>query len=509
MRIRPAHALCSAALALALAGMACAGGAAAPTSAPTRAPQPTKVVAAATNTPQKTTAPTAAPTQAPTAAPADTATTAATEAAPTQAPPTKTPLSGKLDLHGVSAYLDGSQYYQVVGLLTNGTDKPVSNVQLSLKIADSGGKTVLKDDSGNPTSTVTVNPILGTIDTGESTPFEYELSADGLDTSGWKFDIKLDSSETPSDFQRVPVEIANALTTVRSDGEVYLTGELVNKSDKPASIDNFAGAIVDGSGIVLGASRFQDVTRLLSPAGAASGTDRTPFVVHISGPVKPGGTANYYVDATENTSGDIQTAADVQLKLETTFVDADNDVHVIATVTNSGTNTMTVQVVAGLYDQSGKVLDGSSGSAPIDLAPGDSAPVSLGYFANLNGNGDLINQVVSTTAQIDPFWTFPVNSEFVALKASNVTTAVDSGSVTVKGDVVNTTTKALDRARVVVVIHDAAGKLIAADWASAAPDSGTIAPKAKQAWSVTIALPNKIDATTLKYDTIVQGYPKQ
>jgi hypothetical protein len=499
------YAVLSVVLALALAALACAGGAAAPTkaptvAAPTQAAQPTKAVAAATDTQPATAAPTAASTEAATEAPTS---------APAEASPTQAPLSGKLDLHGQSTYEDNSKYFNVVGLLTNGTDKPVSNVQLSLRLTDSSGKTVLQDDSGNPTSTVTFNPIIGTIDSGESAPFEYHLSTNGLNTSSWQAKVAIDSSENPTDLQRVQVVVANNLLTISSGGDVYLTGELINKSDQPAQISDFAGALLDGSGNVAAASSFEDVARLLSPAGDASGSDRSPFVIRLSGPVKKDVTPNFYVDAVAGSLSDMDAAADVHLKLNTSYVDANNDVHILTTLTNSGTHTMTVKVVAGLYNQSGKVLDGSSNNSPIYLTPGASSPVPVYFFPVLDGNADLINQVVSYTAQIDPYWTYPSSQEFVALQASNVTTAADGSRLTIKGKVVNTSGKALDRVTVVVAIRDADGKLVAADWTSAAPDSGTIAPKAKQSWSDTIELPTKVDPATLKVDTIVQGYIAQ
>ena len=498
-----ANALLSAALALALAEMACAGGGILATQSSTQNTPPTQAAPAPSDTPRSTSAPTTSPASQATAAGSQAATEAATSA-PTAAA-TAAPLSGSLEVHGISSYVDSLQYYYVEGLVTNGTGKPIDQIELSLQLTDSSGKSVLQDDSGNPTTTVTFQPILDTIDSSETTPFSYWMSADGLDTTGWKAVVTIDSSEQATDLQRAQVVVENNLMTTASDGDVYLTGEVVNKSDQPAQISNFAGALLDASGNVAGTSSFQDVTRLLSPAGAPAGTDRSPFVIHIPGPVKPGGTPNFYMDANQGNPGDIDAAADIHLHLDTSFADANNDVYVVATVSNSGTNTMTVRVMSGLYDQDGKVLDGSSADAPINLAPGGSSPVPMYYFANLNGDADLIARVVSYTAQIDPYWTFSVNSDFVTLQASNVTTEIDGSSLTVKGDVTNTSSQALRSATVVITLRDADGNVLAADWALAEPNSGDFASKTTQSWSTTIALPTKVDPKSLKVDTIVQG----
>ena len=151
MKKKPGYAIFSAALALTLAGLACNGGAAAPTKAPpTQAPAATQIVAKPSATPHSV-----EPTATEKAATAATETAIVAPTAAATAAATQAALSGKLDVHGIASYLDGLKYYHLDGLITNGTDQPVSNVQLSLTLTDKSGKTVLKDDSGKPTSTVT------------------------------------------------------------------------------------------------------------------------------------------------------------------------------------------------------------------------------------------------------------------------------------------------------------------------------------------------------------------
>ena len=114
---------------------------------------------------------------------------------------------------------------------------------------------------------------------------------------------------------------------------------------------------------------------------------------------------------------------------------------------------------------------------------------------------------VSTSVQIDPFWTFPVSNRLVALKASKVTTQADGSRLTIKGDVVNTSALTLIDATVVITLRDADGKLVAADKAYT-DNQGDIAPKSTQTWSVTIDLPTKVDPSKLKVETVVQGVVK-
>ena len=171
---------------------------------------------------------------------------------------------------------------------------------------------------------------------------------------------------------------------------------------------------------------------------------------------------------------------------------------------------MGVRLVAGLYDQTGNVLDAAAVNASIEVLPGASAPVTLAGFANVNGNGDLVKQVVSTTVQLDPRWSGPDSAELDSLPATNVTTTLSSHQVTLQGDVVNTSTKNLDYAAILVVVHDAAGQLVAAAQTTAIPDKGgPFAPQAQLSWRVDIRLPAHADASTLKFDIVAQGRVKQ
>jgi len=507
MKYKPGYAVFSALLSLLLATLACAGGAAAtPTAAPTVAPPATVAATAAPTQARPTTAPAAAT---PTVAATTVATGAATAAAtaliePAGATATRPPLSGKLEVQNLTGYLDGSKYFHVVGLITNGTDKPVNNMQVALQLSDSSGKTVLQDDSGNPTSTVSIDPFINTLDTGESSPFDFYLSTQATDTASWKPKVTITGNDTPASLQRVPVEVHNPQINAHSDGEIFLSGELVNQSDKPAQINGFAAAMLDAAGNVVGATSVNATARLLAPAGDANGLDRTPFVMGISGPVADGAKPAYYLDAVQADPVDLQNSAGLHLKLNNSYVDADNGVHIIATITNSGTDTVTVQAVAGLYDQSGSVLDADSGSTPLDMPPGSSSPAIFYYFPSVNGDSTLIQKVVSYTAQIDPYWLISVQHDLLDLTATNVTTDTSGSDITIKGTVVNTSKQTIDNPTVVVVAKGADGNLIAGDW-TGADATGPVKPGAKTTFSLTVQMPDKSDPAAAAYTILVQA----
>jgi hypothetical protein len=507
MKRKSGRAMLAVSLALSLAILACAGGGPAATVVPTAPP---------------TAPPTAAPTQAatqaqsatsvqtPTEAPQVTATTAAeqaTTAATAQATQAALNTSGTLDVLGLSSYLDSSQRFHVVGLFSNGTNQAVKSVELTLGLTDSTGLSVLLDSNNQLTDTVTFNPMLATVAAGLSSPFDYHLSvANGVDTTGWKFKLEVTKSNA-GDVSQADVQVTNDQTAVDSSGTVFLTGELVNKTNQPVQINVFAAAMLDGPGKPVAADTVLAVTRILAASGDAHGSDRSPFVIDLSGPVKTGTTPAYYIDAVLAAAKDAGTAANIQLDLANTFVDGTNNVHVVASITNSGTETVTVGVVAGLYEKGGKVLDAAFENVQLYLAAGETSPVGFSFFPSVNGNNAAIARLDTYSVQVDPFWTFPTNYIPVNLEASNVTTSslgAGSGEATIKGTVTNTTKKKLSSANVVVAVFSADGKLIAADFTGASPDSGAWAPGQKVNFQLTMQLPTSADPATVKFVTKVQ-----
>ena len=452
----------------------------------------------------------AAPNSAATATAAGTITPVATAAQAVTALPTHAATGGTVDVRGVASYVDQSNTFHADGLVTNNTGHPVNAIDLHLELFRSNGDSVGQYDFA---------PQVGELEPGESWPFDYSQDLTYCScgsTAGWqaKFTVANSPTPTPGELvQRLPLDVVNPQITVHaSTGDVFLTGELVNPSHQPAGIDQFAAALFDSSGNVAGAADFQVATNLLAPAGDASGADHTPYVIRIKGPVRAGTRPAYYLKGKvdSNAPDAFRNVANTHLQLATRFVDADNGVQVIANVTNAGAKAMGVRLVAGLYDQTGNVLDAAAVNASIEVLPDGSAPVTLADFANVNGDSDLLKRVVSATIQLDPAWSGPDSAELDVLPANNETTTLSSHHVTLQGTVVNTTTRNLDYAAILVVVHDAAGHLVAAAQTTVIPDKGgPFVPQASLPWTVDIRLPSQVDASTLKFDVVAQGRVKQ
>src|SRR5579859_161902 len=518
LRYKPAVAVV-AALVIVLTSVACAGPRPPATSVPivqattqavpTPAGQLAPPVAATAANSQSTpanagqTAPTAAATAAAMAA----ATTAATEGA---AVTTSVPLTGSLDVKSVTSYTDSEKSFHVAGLVVNGTGQPVNNIQLSLTLTDRDGHSVLPAAGGvasGPAISVTISPLTDFLAPGESSPFRYDQPLGGQDTTGWQPKVQVAGSATPSDLSRARVVAAHQQMTVSSDGTLYLTGELVNTGAQPAKIRGLAGALLSGPDTVIAAGGSTDHAGLLAPAGDPEGGDRTPFVISLPGPIKAEATPAIYVDGVAGQPADLQTAAAVHYQPANSFVDPDHGLHLVVTVTNSSTLTVTTQLVAGLYDKAGHVVAASAARLPLSLAPGASLPAAFNSFSLANGNADLFSKVVSSTVQIDPAATLTNSAAFVTLQASNVTTNTNGGGITIAGDLVNTTPSHVMTATVVFALLYPAVKLVATDYTAiaAATSDGLLAPQAKLPWNIHTQLPAGLDPGTLTYQTFVQA----
>src|SRR5579859_5242788 len=514
LRHKPAAAV-AAALVIVMTSVACAGPRPPATSipvvqattqaVPTSAGQLAPTVAATAANTQAT--PTNAGEATATAATTAAATTAATEGA---AVATSVPLLGSLDVKSVTSYTDNEKSFHVAGLVVNGTGQPVNNIQLSLTLTDRGGHSVLPAAGGvasGPAISVTISPLTDFLAPGESAPFRYDQPLGGQDTSGWQPKVQVAGSATPADLSRARVIVAHQQMAVSSDGTLYLTGELVNTGDQPAKIRGLAGALLSGPDTVIAAGASADHAGLLAPADDPAGGDHTPFVISLPGPIKAEATPAIYVDGVTARPADLQMAAAVHYQAANSFVDPDHGLHLVVTVTNSSTLTVTTQLVAGLYDQAGHVVAASAARLPLALAPGASLPAAFNSFSLANGNADLFSKVVSSTVQIDPAATITNSAAFVTLQASDVTTNTNGGGITIAGDLVNTTLSPVMTATVVVALLDPAGKLVATDYTSiaAATSDGLLAPQAKLPWNIHTQLPAGLDPGSLTFQTFVQA----
>ncbi len=470
-------------LVLLLAALACRGGRPASTSTP---PRPT-------TTAKPTSA--AGPTQ--TAQPETTATVEG-ESTPQGI------VAGTLEVRGVSAYVDTYGYYHVVGEVFNTTEAPAGSLELSLKLVDGSGATVLKDSDDAPTDTTTFPPLLGTLAPGEVSPFDYYLSIpDGAKPDEWKPEVTV-SGSAAAEVNRAPIKVVNDRVVADGTDTLYMTGELVNESDHPVLVHSLAGAILNDAGSPAAADAANSYSHYLAPAGDTGGNDRSPFIISLDGPVA-GKQSAYYLDA--DVSDSLDTADSLQLEVVRQYLDEFDRLRLVTTVANTGDKLLSVSLIAGLYDKDGVVLDASELTTAIYVAPGQTVPVTFESFT-VNSLPEEQALVDRTSLRVDPYWTYETGFETVALEVGQQDSQVNGAQIDVNGDVTNTSDKDLASATVLMSALDADGKLITSNWASLYPQGDAFKPGDTLPFELSLYLPKDLDPASVKFGAVVQGYVK-
>ncbi len=388
----------------------------------------------------------------------------------------------------------------MVGAVSNGGDKPVASIQLTLTIKDASGKSLLKDSAGNPVDSLVISPLLSTLLPGRSDPFDYLLSSDAgaLD----KYDVKI-TGQSAADMQTAPLEIQHAQMKVGANNTVYLTGDLVNTGGKPVQIYNLAGALLDKDKKLIAAAGTSAYSTYLLPAGDSSQEDRTPFSIALDNPGSPIDSYATYVEADQV---DPLPENSLVIHIANNYFDDQKAFHVVGSLTNNGSQSVQTFLVGGLYAKDGTTLDADDTITPIDIQPGQSLPYDIASFGNVNNNEDQATLVDHFTVQVDRSTTAPPTNPSVVLQTSNE--QLDKSANTtwkLSGQIANTSDKTLTKETVEIAVYDSKGELVASDWNVISPKSGTIAPGETSSFDLFVYLDPSADRASLTYKTFAAG----
>jgi len=470
-------------LLLAISLMACSIGGSKATVVPTSPPKATEV-------------PAKVPTQ-----------SVATTESPTQEIPTAEPITqggaDGLEVINPIFYQDAYDGYHVVGLVKNNSNWPVSAVELTLEARNADGVSLLKDNNDAAVDTTIFYPRLLNLFPGESTPFDYsfDIENDTLASIHVTATNSYAAKTTRVEASVVKTEFLNA-----GSGEYFITGEVVNNSSTPMYLNDMAGAVLDDSGNVVANDWSFSHSYFLAPAGDEGGMDRTPFLISLSGPDD----SDYkdfqvFLDAVV---ADEMVIPDLDIQLTNAYFDEYNDFHVVGTVENRGLETYAPDLVTGLYDVSGVVLDVSSVGSAFFIEPGKTVPFDAHYFSIVGWNDDTAIRVDNYTVQMDPDWTIAaVINEVVSLNTVNLTESVNGNTWEFSGEVTNDSTRELGRFNLMIAAYDG-DTLVAIGESTCFPQDGGYAPGDVESFNITIYLSPDMDASTLTYKVILQGEVK-
>jgi hypothetical protein len=414
--------------------------------------------------------------------------------------------AGTLQVRNATSYVDDYDYYHVVGEVFNNSERPLTNIELTIVVRDVQGESVLVEGVADPVDYVIISPLLYTLAPGESTPFDFYMSGYEAEPATWTFQVEV-SGHSTGRVSRARLQVENDQVVSDDFGGLYITGELVNLDSQPALVNGLAGALLGADDAVLAAASSYTHARYLAPAGDAEGSDRTPFAISLDGPIDSYTQAAFYWDS--DVSEPLTAGSEVSVEVVNSYRDDFDHLHLVALVTNHGSEVLNVSLVAGLYDRDGIVLDSVTLSTPVFVVPGGRVPVNFDFFSILNYSQALRAQVERYSIQIDRYWTYSTTWEVVDLDTRNETNELSAGGiVTFVGDVVNTSDVEVTSATLVLGIYDVNGNLVTSSWMNVFPDAESAMPGDAMPFELSLYLPSDADISEYSFDTQVQGFVK-
>ncbi|MEJ2746331.1 MAG: FxLYD domain-containing protein [Anaerolineae bacterium] len=403
-------------------------------------------------------------------------------------PKTDTPAAdGELTIADLQGYEDMFGNLHIVGLLTNNSARAVDGVEVEIDVRDAAGNSLYTDLAWMS---------LYRIAPGETTPFRLGVYDDLTGVDSFAANIV---GQSVANIERADIAVRGVVRTVDDDGNIHVTGEVVNNGSEPAAINGVAAATFDGTGTIATADSAIVNIGYLEPGESG------PFRIYMYGPAK--GTEDIvdhavYVDATVTSP---ETAWPLTFaEGSRVYVDRYDDVHLVGEVTNAGEEILDVRLLAAFYDADGNVLDADTFSMPLDMAPGDTLPFDIvGGWAPLEHTTGLLDRAVRYTVSWDPYWTWTSSEVTVDLTTANDAQEFDNDGVTFTGQMVNSSGAAIDKAIIVAVLRDAAtGELFATGYDSSFDD---IPADGVTDYRIRIDLESGYDEDSLEVFFIVKG----
>ena len=493
------------------------------TSTPVAAPSATQP-STANPTPNPTTGPSSNPTLTPTSTllptavhtPTSTATVTSPASTATSTPATPQPGFDVQVVNNIN-YTDINGDFHVIGEIKNIGTSLLTQIELTLVMKDSSGKSLLTDINNQTVDALRLTQedqrpgefMPTNLAPGETSPFSYILySGSGIpDPASVKVTPSGQSISTAT-LGNVEIQHAQMVVVQLASGDpnsFLISGMVVNKDSKPVVIRDIAAALIGSDKRILATDISVYFTTYLAPAGDANHLDSTPFYMRLTNPAaQPDPTSPFkiYVDAEEVAQ---PITVNVKSTISNHYTDSDGAFHIVGTLANSGSDSITTKLVAGLYDRNNAVLDVDAASSQVNVAPGEVIPYDISSFENVNNNAAAALALDHFTVQIDNYYTFTPVTNSVTLPATIDSTTKDADYWTVTGKVTNNSNKVLSLETVLVAIYDASDNLCAVNYTWILPNGDSIDKGSVDNFSVVVSLPSGINTTNFTVKTLVKG----
>jgi len=361
-------------------------------------------------------------------------------------PPSQIPELDILKIHG---YTDNYGIYHVSGLLRNNTAQTVENIELEIEIMD--------PDGGFLHSEI-ITTFLYSLPTAEITPFALTVNNPlGNAASAVVTVVRYRTSE----LKQLEVEIRGSTLTIDDNGNIHVTGELFNSTNSPALINGLAAATFDSDWELLTADSLTVGSRYLDPGEAG------PFRVTMTG--ASGGVAEIgeFLIFVDSVAVPPQKYYYLQIsESQHYYMDGFDSFHLVGEIINDSDQPLSVELVAAIFDEGGRIIDVASSNLPLEaLAAGSNLPFDFNLWGPLNFKSGFFEKATRYSVQWDPYLTQLSETEYVDLTIENGTESIDEKFVVFRGFALNESGDDLTNAIVIIQLIDPNnGQLIAMDY---------------------------------------------
>jgi hypothetical protein len=357
---------------------------------------------------------------------------------------------GELGVANVHAFQDEFDSWVVVGLLVNKSDRAMDAIEIEIKALDL---------NGIPLYNELAYSALYSLSPGDTSPFSTWVWEDLPGVQ--EFTATIVGFST-SNVEQVDLEVRGTQMNL-GNGDVHITGELVNTNDSPVQIGNIAAATFDSDGRLITAGSEVVAISYLDPGESG------PFYITMDKPVD---------DSIAISDFSIYTNAEVTIekdKYEISFLeirdyyDTDGDYHLVGELQNNSDVNLSISLLASIFDAAGNVLDADDVDLPVySVAGGERMFFDFDGWYALNSVEGLAALSDSYVIQADTNWTWKTETTYVDLDVNDGGFEYDPfWGFTFTGTVVNNTGVSANSGEVIVVLRDdESGSLLAMGYTS-------------------------------------------
>lgn len=383
----------------------------------------------------------------PTATPQDTEPTPEmVETTPTVSAPNV--IAGSLQVLEVSGYTNTFGNLIVVGLVTNQTERAVDMIEIEVEVLDTSGNSLYQD--------ITYTA-LDNLAPGETSPFSLSIYEDLTAASEY---VAIVVGNGTTELDRAEVQITNTQIIIDDDGDIYVTGELVNDNYHPVIVNSMAAATLDEADKIVTANYHSVLNRYIDPGQSGY------FRVMMTGPTD--GTEmikNHviYIDTERREPFDL---TPVSATVTADYVDTYGYYHLVGEVTNSGEANFNISLVAAVVDNNGNIIDAADINLPLDtLAPGESAPYDFTFWGPLTYNEGLVETIDHHVVVVDNYWSWTTETAMIDLFTSENASEYNNDVGTFSGKIVNNSNGTIESAVIVIALRDLqSGEVVATNY---------------------------------------------